>query len=423
MSYFALRQRTSRLLIGLAGAAVLLFGAVDDLVLLLVELTTVGVALLWAWQRTKAPYTLVWTALYAPFAVVIAAGALQLLLGGSALPVATSGSLAIWITYLLFFALSFHCQIDPWIRRETMRWMALGGGALGAIAVVQRVLNPGAALTLRAAPGADPLGPFAQAEHLTVVFELLLPLALLGALEGGARAWRWHGAAAAMVLAVVLGRSQIGLGLVGIEVAIFGVLMLLELRRNLKKDATKALRGLTGVSLSAIILLAGALITGSTPRTASFAQSFSLADPEMRAAVDQMFRAQPLTGHGLGAFDAAFQRFSPADQRSRWVHLENDPVQMTLELGVSGAACQTLFAGLALLLTFGLSRRAWLGALLPLAVAWVHSWAGFPFEIPAVALTALLLLARIPAEGVPRVRRRRRIDGAPIGSPRGAPIY
>ena len=423
MLYFELRRWTSRLLMILAGLAVLLFGAVDEAVLAAIELAVFGLALIWGLQRLKKPYRLIWTGLYVPFALVIGAGLYQVASGTSVLPYATAGSIALWLTYLLFFALCFHSQVDPWIRRESTYWLAAGGGILGLLAIGQTALNPAAALTLRATPGADPLGPFAQAEHLTVVFELLLPISLLAAMEDSRRVWRWYLAAAAMTLGVVLGGSRVGLVIIGAELAIFGAIQLYRLRRALQHDAAQALTSLTGLTLSVVIVLVGGLTSPPGRPIGGLAQTIPLADPQMRTATELMFRAQPLLGHGLGAFGSAFPQFSPAEQRTRWTHLESDPVQMALELGVPGVACQALFVGLALLLTIGLGRRAWLAALLPLGAAWIHSWTGFAFAVPGVTLVALLLLARIPAEAARRTRRRRRVDGAPIGSPRGAPIY
>ena len=423
MLYFELRRKTSRFLMVLTGLAVLLFGAVDTPVLAAIELAIFGAALLWGLRRLERPFTLLGTTLYAPFVVAIGAGVYQLAVGRGASPYATAAAVALWLAYLLFFALALHCQADPWIRRESMYWLSAGGGVLGILAVGQTLLRPGAALALRTAPGVDPLGPFAQAEHLTVVFELLFPLSLLAALEAKQEVWRWYLAAAAMAAGVVAGGSLLGLVILGGEVVIFMAVRMFNIRRELQRDAGQALTSLTGLTLSALVLLLGAALTAPARPPVTLANTVPLADPQMRFAAERMFRAEPIVGHGLGAFETAFTSYSPVEQRSRWTHLESDPAQMALELGIPGAACQALFAGLALLLTLGLSRRAWLGALLPLAAAWTHSWTGSPFAAPGVALIALLLLARIPAEGLRRTRRRRRVDGEPIGSARGAPIY
>ncbi len=423
MMYFELRRWTSRFLMILAGLAVLLFGAVDTTVAVAIEAAVFLLALFWVARRIRRPYTLLWTALYTPFALVAGVGVYQVTTGITVLPYATTGSVALWLTYWIFFALALHCHADPWIRQESTYWLASGGGILGLLAIGQAVLNPAAALTLRVAPGANPLGPFAQVEHLTVVFELLIPVTLLAASEDARRVWRWYLSAAVMATAVVIGGSRIGLAIVGAEVLVFGALQLLRLRRELRRDAGQALTALTGLTLSALIILVGAMISPPSRAATTLRASVSLADSQVRAATEQMFREEPSLGHGLGAFAAAFPKFAPVEQRARWAHLESDPVEMALELGVAGAACQALFAGLALLLSIGLGRRAWLGALLPLTGAWLHSWTSFPFEVPAVAFVALLLLAQIPAEGMRRTRRRKRIDGAPIGPPRGAPIY
>jgi O-antigen ligase len=114
-----------------------------------------------------------------------------------------------------------------------------------------------------------------------------------------------------------------------------------------------------------------------------------------------MIKDYPLTGSGGGTFYAAFPKYRPGAISAYFDYAHNDYVQITTDTGVIGLG----LLGLVVLSTFAVALRTLyerrdplcrgiaFGALMGIIAILIHSWVDFNLQIPANALTFVVLLA------------------------------
>jgi len=114
-----------------------------------------------------------------------------------------------------------------------------------------------------------------------------------------------------------------------------------------------------------------------------------------------MIKDYPLTGSGGGSFYAAFPKYRPSDISAYFDYAHNDYVQISTDTGVIGLG----LLGLVVLSTFVVALRALyerrdplcrgiaFGATMGIIALMIHSWVDFNLQIPANALTFVVLLA------------------------------
>ena len=114
-----------------------------------------------------------------------------------------------------------------------------------------------------------------------------------------------------------------------------------------------------------------------------------------------MLKDYPLTGSGGGTFYAAFPKYRPGPISAYFDHAHNDYVQITTDTGAIGLG----LLGLIVLSTFVVALRTLyerrdplcrgiaFGATMGIIAIMIHSWVDFNLQIPANALTFVVLLA------------------------------
>jgi len=129
------------------------------------------------------------------------------------------------------------------------------------------------------------------------------------------------------------------------------------------------------------------------------------AEAEDRGAVAgyalRMWEDYPVFGSGLGSFPLVFPRYSAAGTPVSYTHAHNDYLEFAAETGVLGLS----LLGLMVLMSFAVALRAQylrrdplmrglsFAAMMGILALMIHSSVDFNLQIPANALTFMLLLA------------------------------
>lgn len=128
----------------------------------------------------------------------------------------------------------------------------------------------------------------------------------------------------------------------------------------------------------------------------------------------EMWKDHPFVGVGPGHFDTRFRPYRPEEVQSRPVHVHNDWLNALVDWGIAGAGIIAVFFGLFYRDMFAIWRRLReaqgdfstgqsdrlafvLGAGTGLTGLLIHAFLDFHFQIPAIALTAFVLLALLAA--------------------------
>ena len=413
-TFYGFRRRTATLLTMVLAFAVASFGAADRWAWTLVAVTTLGICAVWAYRRFATPYPFVWSWFYLPLGMLAGAASLQGLLGWTADRHATAGAATYWITLLAWFVLWVNTLEDASIRHDILRILPWLGGAVAALGIVQHFTTPQAAYWFREAPGAAVFAMFANRNHFVFLMELLFPAAVFLALQDhGRQQIPRFMLCAALMGAVFVSGSQIGFLLLLTELVIALVIHLtIAIRSHSRRRRARMLLSASALTFVAVLLVLGTGSFRAFEEELGFderlAQDRTVQGMSRSAAAQGvwlMIEANPLFGHGAGAFGTAFSEFSPYQDGNYWNHAQSDPLELAAEMGVTGAGAQVLIFGLAV----ARRRRAqvWMTSILPLGIVWIHSLTEFPLQTPALPMTALVLLALIPTDGGVAVRSSR----------------
>lgn len=200
-----------------------------------------------------------------------------------------------------------------------------------------------------------------------------------------------------MVVALVLSRSRMGNSAFFISLAVTGVIGLVLSRR--------ASRSLIVLLVSLIVIdvaIVGAYF-GAQKVVDRLSQTTMKSEDRDEVAVYavHMWKDFPLFGSGLGSFAAVFPRYSGKATAESYTHAHNDYAEFAAETGSIGI----LLLGGIVLLSFTAALRAQFlrrdpvirgvsfAAMMGILALMIHSTADFNLQIPANALTFMLLLA------------------------------
>jgi len=198
-----------------------------------------------------------------------------------------------------------------------------------------------------------------------------------------------------MVIALVLTRSRMGNSSFFISLLATGGIGLL-----LSKRATRSM-----VILIATLVVIDVAIVGTYFGVERVVERIEQTQPETerREAVQalEVWKDFPVFGAGLGSFHVVFPRYSGPGSDVSPTHAHNDYVEFAGETGIVGVT----LLGLLVLMSFAAALRAQylrqdplmrgisFGALMAIIALGIHSTVDFNLQIPANALTFMLLLA------------------------------
>ena len=200
-----------------------------------------------------------------------------------------------------------------------------------------------------------------------------------------------------MVIALVLTRSRMGNVSFFASLLITGTIALL-----LAKRAGKSIVVLI-VSLIVIdIFIVGAYF--GVQRVLDRIEQTSLQTEDRdEIAVDalRLWQDYPVFGSGLGSFHVVFPRYPKQDLGDLYTHAHNDYLQFACETGVVGIVLLGLLVFMSFLAALraqigrhdSLMRAISFGAMMAIIALGLHSTVDFNFQIPANALTFMLMLA------------------------------
>ncbi len=309
--------------------------------------------------------------------------------------------------YLAYFALSLILLRD----RNRIRYAAY---ALIASGVLQALY--GALVSLQS-PGEVASGTFANRNHYAAYLTMCLSVGIgvLIASLSGQREQSWGQflgnlmqwmitpkmalrlGLVIMVVALVLTRSRMGNSSFFISLLVTGVIGLL-----LAKRATKSMVILL-ISLVAIDVFIVGTYFGTRRVVERITQTTAETEDrdEVAAYALIMWKDYPVFGSGLGSFPVVFPRYSADGTLVSYTHAHNDYLEFAAEAGVIGVS----FLGLMVLMSFAAALRAQylredplmrglsFAAMMGILALMIHAAVDFNLQIPANALTFMLLLA------------------------------
>jgi len=308
--------------------------------------------------------------------------------------------------YVGFFALSL-ALLD---RHERI---AAAGYTLVVSGVLQALYGGITALT--GGPGEVASGSFVNRNHFAGYLELCLSAGLgllVGSLTGkSASNWKqflrnsvtWilsprmqlRLALIVMVIALILSRSRMGNSAFFISMLATGAIALL-----LSKRAPRSMMVLIASLVVIDIALVGAYF-GVEKVVDRIEQTQMQEERRESAQALAIWRDYPVFGTGLGSFRVVFPKYRGADLGEPYTHAHNDYIEFASETGAVGIG----LLGLLVVMSFGAALRAQLvrhnplmrgmsfGAMMGIIALMIHSSVDFNLQIPANALTFMLLLA------------------------------
>ena len=309
--------------------------------------------------------------------------------------------------YLAFFALSLVLLRD----RDRIRYAAY---TLIASGVLQAVY--GALVSLQSS-GAVASGTFVNRNHYAGYLTMCLSVGIgvLIAHLSGAKNPSWGRyfrnlmqwvitpkmalrlGLVIMVVALVLTRSRMGNSSFFISMLIAGAIGLL-----LAKRATRSMVVLL-ISLVAVDVFIVGTYFGTQRVVERITQTTAETEDrdEVAGYTLNMWKDYPVFGSGLGSFAVVFPRYSGDGTAVSYADAHNDYLQFGAETGVVGLS----LLGLMVLMSFAAALRAQylrrdplmrglsFAAMMGIMALMIHSAADFNLQIPANALTFMLLLA------------------------------
>jgi O-antigen ligase len=337
---------------------------------------------------------------------------------------------ALPMLFFLFFAFVIASNFLNTPQRLTnlVTFLTFYGLALAVFALVQYFTWDGKFYWFRPTKGTA-FGPFVNRNHFAGYMEMLIPfpVAMIVARAVRKELWMLYGfAAVLMSVAVVISLSRGGMLSVAAGL-LFLALLKSRLRKNAHKPTAEAkrpsrliLQRAAAVVAITVLLLAGIVWLGAeqvlnraadTLNEAQATQDNFLSRQWIWRDSGSLWRAHPIFGVGIGAYESVFPIYSSNTRQDIVVtHTHNDYLQALTDGGIIGGALALWF----LILLF---RAMWhslasedrllagvaLGCSAGVFALLVHSFFDFNLQIPSNALLFLVLSA-ILAHLAARVR-------------------
>lgn len=326
-------------------------------------------------------------------AVFVLTSVLQLANGWTISPSDTLKSCLTWGTYLA--ALFIGLQIFDDRRREIyLRAFFSFGVVICIIALLQAFTAGGRVFWLFPTPGMEyVMGPFLYHSHYSAFVELLLPLALVPAIQDPGKRLRRFLIAGLLVASVITSASRAGFALCLVEIAIVVVVCGWRERQTLRRTSLALF-----AVLAMTVVLTGVVGFETLSKRLQHADAFTGRQKMLEASL-QMIRDHWLHGVGLGAWPAAYPYYATYDDGLIANQGHNDWAQWTAEGGFLTLAAGLLMFGWAVRQSF---RHVW--CLGPVFVM-IHALGDYPFQKPQLVILVFALLAAAAPGPKPLPRR------------------
>jgi O-antigen ligase len=347
----------------------------------------------WAIALAIRPFELRFSPPSVLLACAAAWGGLQLAAGWTVGRADTRMAVLLWLGNLLAFLLASQVCASAPVRRRFLDTLLYFACVLCAVSVMQYFSWDGKVFWLFPAPGRAVLGPFLNRDQYAAFVEMVLPLALVRAMEAGSRPVRFAVFAAGLYASVIAGASRAGAILLTAEIV--AVPLVLMAKGRMRRDHVRS---------AAIHVWALALVFAAVVGWAVLIGRFAEPDPllgrrVMLSDTIAMIRARPFTGFGLGTFRTVYPAYSSFDFGSVVTHAHNDWAEWAADGGIPFGL---LMVSIALWSIPKAVRTVWGVGLI---AVFVHSLVEFPLAKPVLDLWLFALLGAIAAETARPPRR------------------
>ena len=320
-----------------------------------------------------------------PLTSIVLWGALQIATGTTAYPFRTKVAALYWGCN----AATFFVALQVFSSRQMRNWLV---HALIFFALALSIVAP-----LQALYGGDKVfwlfepnpnfipqfGPFPYKNQYAAFIELLLPVALFGALTEERRRTLYVLAATLMYASVIAAASRMGFFLATAEMFIVPAILYGQRKLRLRSLRNNALM------FGGIFIM---LIAAAGP--AEMLMRFRKNDPyagrrEYSEASLRMIRVHPLMGFGLGTWDAAYPGYATSDEGLHVNQAHDDWVQWAAEGGLP------FFALMLWIVVWTVPRALRSGWGVGLIAIFVHCVVDYPIQRIPVALVMFIMLAAV----------------------------
>lgn len=405
---------------GLLLSGPLVFGAVDNWAIFLLELGTVVLFVLWvARQWISSDLKLTQNPLFVPMLAFAGLIALQWAGGRSAYRELTRAAALLYCAQGMLCFLSAQCLTRASQAKKLALIFSVYGSAVAFLALLQGIAPNGKIYWMREAQaGGWIYGPYVNHNHYAGLMEMLVPIPLVFCFSRYAYGTRKTLAAAASALmasTVFLSGSRGGMLALMLEILVFAVIVIAR-EKSLKAAFT----------IGTILLLLTGFLTwaGGGEVTKRLASIHNETRTELAGGVRlsitqdglRMWLKRPILGWGLGTFPVIYPGFRSFYTDFFVNAAHNDYLQLLVETGALGFSIMLWF----LVVLFRSSRKklrdcgssingtVTLGAALGCVGILLHSFLDFNLQIPANAALFYVLCVIAASEPLVESSRRRR---------------
>jgi hypothetical protein len=307
-------------------------------------------------------------------------GVLQLAIGRTAYPFATSRKCLEWLACLVVFFLALQVFKTIGSRRRFRHIAVCFGFGLSMYSMLQYFHSEGNIFWLFSSGYGRVLGPFVNRNHYSVLMELLLPLAIhkLHRSEDATRYWIVAGT---MYASGIVGASRAG-AILTTSLVIALTLLIVGRYPSRKRLA------------NAVVLISCLIILTSLIGWQEVWNRFHAPDPartryEFNLASLKMLSERPWLGSGLGTWSYVYPAYAPMSSHTFANAAHNDWAQWAAEGGIGlPLVMLTLFVWSAVQAL----KRPWA---MGIPTMLIHSAVDFPMQVPALNLCFFVMLGAI----------------------------
>jgi O-antigen ligase len=384
---------------------------------------TIVVSVAVMWVRAKWPTTIpevaacalaaVWMALFAlgrrqprlsvaliPLGGVVLWAGFQLLIGSTVYRWPTRMAILYWSGNFATFFIGLQIFGDRLLRNRFLRALVLFGFVVAVISPLQALTTNGKVFWMFQTDYTSwyVFGPFVYTNQYAAFIELLLPVALYGALTN--RKWRMFDTlvVAVMYTSVLASASRSGTILTTLEILVVPFLVNRRSRMPLKKLAVGAAL-LAGMIVLLALAVGPKLLLDRFAERDPYAQRREFLDSSVK-----MVKDNPILGVGLGNWATAYPGYALFDDGLYANQAHNDWVQWTVEGGFPLLALMLWVAG------WGIPRGLSAGWGAGITAIFLHCFVDYPIQRTGVVLVLFTLLAAAASstpEGPVEIRPRR----------------
>jgi O-antigen ligase len=320
-----------------------------------------------------------------PLGLIVLWGAFQIATGATENPFRTRVAMLYWGCNLATFFISLQIFSSRLMRGRLLQALVLFGLALSIAAPVQALYGGEKVLWIfQPSPDFIPqFGPFPYKNQYAAFIELLLPVALFNAFTEERRSTLYVVTAAVMYASVIAAASRMGFFLASAEMLIVPAIFYWRGKLRFRSLRNNAL--LFGVIFVMLVAAGG---------PAEMLTRFQQNDPyagrrEFSEASLRMVKVHPLTGFGLGTWDAVYPGFATSDEGLHVNQAHDDWVQWAAEGGVP------FFALMLAIIVWATPRALRSGWGAGVVAIFVHCTVDYPMERIPVALVMFIMMAAI----------------------------